>query len=156
MRNPAGNPLHQTDLPVRWGDMDALGHVNNIMYFRYFETVRLQWYEKAGFAQLATADEGMVIVDNHAQYIKPVHYPATVTVRMAGHTPGRSSFISTYSLSIGDELYTEGRSKIVWVDLLAGKSVPLPESVRAMVSTGSDSHRATSGSDTTAASWDSP
>jgi acyl-CoA thioester hydrolase len=134
MANPEGNPLHQTSLAVRWGDMDALGHVNNIMYFRYFETARLQWYEKSGFEPLAGSDEGMVIVDNHAQYLKPLLYPATVTVRMAGHSPGRSSFISTYSLSVDDQLYTLGSSKIVWVNMAAGRSVPLPEAVRSMVS----------------------
>lgn len=134
MLDPDGRPLHDVQLPVRWSDMDALGHVNNIIYFQYFEIVRLQWYERAGFAPLASSSEGMVIVDNHAQYLKPVVYPCTVNVRMGGHSPGRSSFVSTYTLSVDKEIYTRGSAKVVWVDTVAGKSIPLPESIRALVS----------------------
>lgn len=132
--NPEGRFLHHVQLPVRWGDMDALGHINNIVYFQYFEIVRLQWYEQAGFLPLASSTEGMVIVDNHAQYLKPVVYPATITVRMGGHSPGRSSFVSTYTLTVNDEVFTRGSAKVVWVDTVAGKSIPLPESVRGLVS----------------------
>ncbi|MFK7861869.1 MAG: acyl-CoA thioesterase [Granulosicoccus sp.] len=134
MVNPEGRFLHQVQLPVRWGDMDALGHINNIVYFQYFEIVRLQWYERAGFQPLASTSEGMVIVDNHAQYLKPVVYPADITVRMGGHSPGRSSFITSYTLTVNDELYTRGSAKVVWIDTVAGKSIPLPDSVRALVS----------------------
>ncbi|MFK7995160.1 MAG: acyl-CoA thioesterase [Granulosicoccus sp.] len=131
MVNPEGRFLHQVQFPVRWGDMDALGHINNIVYFQYFEIVRLQWYEQAGFLPLGSSTEGTVIVDNHALYLKPVVYPAFITVRMGGHSPGRSSFISTYTLTIEDELYTSGSAKVVWIDTTTGKSVPLPDAVRA-------------------------
>jgi len=134
MVNPEGRVLHQVQFPVRWGDMDALGHINNIVYFQYFEIARLQWYEQAGFQPLASSTQGMVIVDNHAQYLKSVVYPALITVRMGGHSPGRSSFVSTYTLTVEDEVYTRGSAKVVWIDTMAGKSVPLPESVRALVS----------------------
>ncbi len=126
--------LHQIDFPIRWGDMDALGHVNNIMYFRYFEQVRLAWYEQTDYSPLAAGGEGFVIVDNHAEYLKPLVYPMHVTLRMGGHSPGRSSFISTYDLYVGDELYTRGTSKIVWLNNDTGKSIPLPDVIRAMVS----------------------
>ena len=124
---PEGVALHRTSLDVRWGDMDALGHVNNIMYFRYFEQARIAWYEGAGFAPLGEADTGMVIVDNRAEYLRPLVYPATMDVRMAGHSPGRSSFVTTYTIAVGRTLYTRGASKIVWVDHAAGRSVPLPD-----------------------------
>lgn len=133
MLEPDGRALHQVDFPVRWGDMDALGHINNIVYFRYFEIARLQWFEKSGGTLGAGSKDGMVIVDNHAQYLKPVVYPATVTIRMGGHSPGNSSFISTYTLSIGESLYTTGSAKVVWINALEGKSMPLPESIRALL-----------------------
>jgi acyl-CoA thioester hydrolase len=134
MRVTEGRVLHQVDFPVRWGDMDALGYVNNRVYFQYFEIARLSWFESLGFAPLATTREGMVIVDNHAQYLKPVVYPMHVVVLMRGHSPGRSSFISTYTLMVDDQIYTTGSAKIVWIDTQAGKSVPLPETIRALVS----------------------
>ena len=98
MEQQAGNKLFGLDIPVRWGDMDALGHVNNIMYFRYFEQVRLSWYESVGYDALASKGTGLLIVDNHAEYLKPLVYPAVATITMSGHSPGRSSFVSEYWL----------------------------------------------------------
>lgn len=130
---PEGVPLYRLSIPVRWGDMDALGHVNNAAYFRYFEQARIEWYEQAGFEPLGVSGTGMVIVDNHAEYLRPVVYPATLDVRVAGHSPGRSSFVSTYTLGVGQQLFTRGRAKVVWVDHAAGRSVPLPDALRAQL-----------------------
>jgi len=124
---PEGVPLFDMTIPLRWGDMDALGHVNNIMYFRFFETVRLAWYEQLGFSPLGSGEEGLVIVDNHAEYLLPVVYPANLQVHMGGHSPGRSSFISTYTITVGDTLTTRGSSRIVWVNNREMKSKPLPD-----------------------------
>ncbi|MBX2879805.1 MAG: acyl-CoA thioesterase [Granulosicoccus sp.] len=134
MSVPEGRFLHQLQLTVRWADMDALGHVNNIVYFQYFECARLSWYESLGFAPLASSDQGLVIVDNHAQYLKPVIYPAQIVVRMGGHSPGRSSFVSTYTLSVDEQVYTTGSAKIVWIDTRTGKSIEIPESIRRLIS----------------------
>lgn len=130
---PEGNLLYQSEFPIRWGDMDALGHVNNIMYFRYFEQVRLEWFTKSGFAPLGSESEGILIVDNHAEYLKPIVYPAQLHVQMGGHSPGRSSFVSTYTITVNDELCTRGSAKVVWVNMIAGKSIPLPEYLRSLV-----------------------
>ena len=40
--------VFETRFPIRWGDMDAMGHVNNAVYFRYMETVRIEWMTQAG------------------------------------------------------------------------------------------------------------
>ena len=42
----APNPVHTTTVPIRWGDMDAQGHVNNTVYFRYMEQARVEWFER--------------------------------------------------------------------------------------------------------------
>ena len=39
---------HEMVIPIRWGDMDAMGHVNNTIYFRYFEIVRIEWFDSIG------------------------------------------------------------------------------------------------------------
>lgn len=129
-----GRALYHSEFSLRWGDMDALGHINNIMYFRYFEQVRIEWYESLNFGKLEKTTSGMVIVDNHAEYLKPLVYPQQIQVHMAGHTPGRSSFVSTYTITAGDVLYSRGSARVVWVGQAAGKSVPLPDKVRALVS----------------------
>jgi acyl-CoA thioester hydrolase len=131
--------LYQSDFPIRWGDMDAMGHVNNVMYFRYFEQIRMEWYGQSGFVPLPPESQGIVIVDNHAEYLKPVTYPMHIKVQMFGHSPGRSSFISSYLLTVDDVLFTRGSAKVVWVDTVAGTSIPLPADVRAMFTTESSS-----------------
>lgn len=135
---PEGAELHRMELAVRWGDMDALGHVNNIMYFRYFEQARIAWYEGAGFGSLGSGGDGggMVIVDNRAEYLRPIVYPATLDIRMGGHSPGRSSFATTYTIAVGGELYTRGASKIVWIDRASGRSTPLPQALRERLAGG--------------------
>ncbi len=127
---PVGNLLYQHELAVRWGDMDALGHVNNIMYFQYFEQTRLLWFETFGFGALATSNTGFVIVNSFAEFLRPVVYPAMLTIRMAGHSPGTSSFESTYTLMSNDTLFTRGSARIVWIDTHKGKSLPLPDVIR--------------------------
>jgi len=133
---PEGALVYELSIVVRWGDMDALGHVNNIMYFRYFESTRLHWFETLGFEPLGTGDQGIVIVDNHAEYLQPILYPATAVVRMGVHTAGRSSFISAYTISVGNELMTRGSAKIVWIDSHTMKSTPVPESIRLIIESG--------------------
>ncbi len=126
---PEGVPLHTMDIVVKWGDMDAMGHVNNANYFRFFEQVRLTWYHESGCGVLGNTNDGFVIVNNFAEYLRPVTWPSTVTVRMAGHSPGRSSFMSTYTLSVNDEIYTKAYAKVVWIDTVKNTSIPLPDSV---------------------------
>ena len=132
MDKTEGILLHQSDFPIRWGDMDAMGHVNNVMYFRYFEQIRMEWYDQADFAAPATPTQSIVIVDNHAEYLKPVIYPMHIKVQMFGHSPGRSSFVSSYRLTVNDVLFTRGSAKVVWIDTALGKSIPLPADVRAL------------------------
>ena len=76
-----------------------------------------------------------MIVNADCTFRIPVNYPATVEIKVyAGH-PGRSSVMTWYELHVvGDErLFAEGSAKVVWMDTATGKSVPLPESLRALL-----------------------
>ena len=131
--SPNRAKLHEEQMVVRWGDMDAFGHVNNIMYFRYFEQCRVNWLSHIGRAEAVTeVVEGPGIVSTTANYLMPLHYPATVTISMYGSAPGRSSFNSYYEIRDSnniDTLYTTGEAKNVWVDQKKGKSMPLPQDI---------------------------
>ncbi len=59
-------------IPVRWGDMDAMNHLNNAMYFRYLETVRIEWMNSIGCAPDASG-EGPVIVNAFCNFYKQLH-----------------------------------------------------------------------------------
>lgn len=119
-------------IPIRWGDMDAYGHVNNTVYFRYMEQARCEWLEQLGYT-VGPVGEGPVIVNASCTFLLPLTYPGTVEVKLfAGH-PGRSSIPTHYELRlVGDDtLYATGESKVVWIDTGSGKSAPIPESLRA-------------------------
>jgi acyl-CoA thioester hydrolase len=129
--------LHTTCIPVRWGDMDAMGHVNNTVYFRYAEQSRIEWLESMGFSLDAGREEAAVIVNASCTFLLPITYPATVEVRLYAGKPGRSSVPTFYEMRrVGDDtLYAEGAAKVVWFDPATGKSMPLPERIRALVDT---------------------
>ena len=119
-------------IPIRWGDLDAMGHLNNTVYFRYMEQTRVAWFERM-FGELSDArDEGIVIVNAACNFLKPLRYPGTVETRMWLAAPTRSSVQSFYELRLHDELYADGTAKIVWIDVRRGKAKPLPDSILAL------------------------
>lgn len=121
-----------TKIPVRWGDLDRYGHLNNTLYFRYFEQARIEWIEQKDFRVDPDETEGVVIVHADCTFLIPVNYPATAIVKVFAGEPGRSSVMNWYELYIeGDErLFATGSAKLVWVDNRTGKSLPLPAKMR--------------------------
>lgn len=126
---PARNLILVDRIPIRWGDMDAMNHVNNTIYFRYMEQTRIAWYEKMFGALSSACDVGMVIVNASCTFIKPLTYPGTVEVSMLLGECSRSSVHSYYEMRIGDILYAEGAAKVVWIDIRRNKAIPLPQSI---------------------------
>lgn len=129
--------LFTLHMPVRWRDMDAVGHVNNATYFSYFEQARIAWLDSVGASDLvSTADHGPVAVNAAAEFLRSIVYPATLEVRVRGGAPGRSSFETYYEIVDGDDSgrrYATGSVKLVWVDRTTGRSTPLPERIRRLL-----------------------
>jgi acyl-CoA thioester hydrolase len=134
---PAEKKLtHEMLIPVRWGDMDAMAHVNNTIYFRYFEIARLEWLYKVGAAVTPAAGDGPVIVNAFCNFLRQLSFPGEVLVRHYVANPGRSSFDTYLTLERSDEpgvLYAEGGAKTVWTDYAAKKSAPMPDWFRALL-----------------------
>ena len=126
--------VHTTRMPVRWGDMDALGHVNNTVYFRYMEQARIEWLEAVHHGVGRAQDEAAVIINASCTFLVPIAYPATVEIRMSVGKPGRTSLPTHYEIRcMGDDtLYAEGVAKLVWFTPSSGKSAPLPDRIRAL------------------------
>ena len=127
--------MHTSRIPVRWGDLDAYGHLNNTLYFRFCEQARVEWLEEAGFMVRAESREAPVIINASCTFLAPINYPATVVVKLFAGEPGRSSVMTWYELYVegGDQLFADGASKVVWMDHATGKSVPLPDTLRAAI-----------------------
>jgi acyl-CoA thioester hydrolase len=126
--------LHALTIAVRWGDMDALGHVNSAAYFVYMEQARVSWLARVGAQDIGTgASTGAVIANASCTFHRSIAYPAVLQVQMHGGAPGRSSFESYYDLRDGGDnavLYATGSARIVWLDYASGGSLPLPEFIR--------------------------
>jgi acyl-CoA thioester hydrolase len=127
---------HEMLIPIRWGDMDAMGHVNNATYLRYFETVRLEWLFRIGAPPDPTRGSGPLIVNAFCNYIRQLEYPGDLLARHYVANPGRSSFDTFITLERVDQpgvLCSEGGATTVWTDYRAQKSMALPDWVRALI-----------------------
>ncbi|MBA2710686.1 MAG: acyl-CoA thioesterase [Tatlockia sp.] len=123
----AKKPFQQKTFSIEWGDMDALGHVNNGRYFDYFQQARIEWLESIKLDMQQTT--GPVVVHVACTFLKPIVYPATLIINSSLQSKGRSSLIIDHEIYQGETLMTQGLSKIVWVDYSLNKSVPLPENI---------------------------
>ena len=130
--------VHEMTMPIRWGDMDAMGHVNNTIYFRYFEIVRLDWYFRAAAPHGITMldKQGVIIVNAFCNFIRQLEYPGDVQARLYTANAGRSSFDTFLTLERTDEpgvVYCDGGATTVWADFEAKKSLSMPDWLRAIV-----------------------
>jgi acyl-CoA thioester hydrolase len=127
--------VHEMTIPIRWGDMDVMGHVNNTIYFRYMETARIEWLDSLGVGP-NPAGEGIVIANAFCNFIRQLEYPGEVRVRTYASSPGRSAFDSWAVMERADQpgvVCASGGATIVWVDFPAQKSAPLPDWLHRLV-----------------------
>jgi len=121
---------------VRWGDMDAMGHVNNTVYFRYMEQTRISWFEALLPRGEAWGTTGIVIVNASCNFKKPINYPGTVEVKMYAGPPGGSSLATSYELKIKNEVRADGAATVVFIDMEKQKAMRIPEALRNLISKG--------------------
>lgn len=122
-------------IPIRWGDMDALGHVNNTEYFRYMEQARIEWFTQS-LGALTDGNSGPVLINAQCSFLRQLRYPGQIEVRIYIGAVGRSSIETLYEMRRSDQpdiVYAEGAAKIVWVDFAEEKSMALPGHVRAQL-----------------------
>jgi acyl-CoA thioester hydrolase len=120
------------DIPIAWGDMDAFNHVNNTRFFRYFETARIKYFEKAGFIETMEKNSiGPILANISAKFIKPLFYPDTVTVGTRVTSIEPTQFIMEYIIeSKSKGIAAIGESKIVVYDYKSAERTTLPDTVR--------------------------
>jgi acyl-CoA thioester hydrolase len=125
--------MHVERIPIRWGDMDAMGHVNNTVYFRYMEQARISWFDALVPSAEAWTDTGIVIANAACNFKRALSYPGTVEVRLAIDPPGGSSVGTFYELKIGDTLYADGAAVVVFIDMKSQKPIRIPEGIRSLL-----------------------
>ena len=122
--------------PVAWGDMDALGHVNNTTYFRWFESVRIDYFVRIGWAaDLSSGGVGPILAQTSCTYRAPLVFPDEVVLGALVEDVGEDRFTMRYrvvSQRLG-RVAADGEARVVSFDYGAGTKVALPEGVRAAI-----------------------
>lgn len=124
------------DLPVLWGDMDALGHVNNTLYFRHFESARMEYFRQTGiWDTYARTKIGPILASTTCQFRHPVRFPDTVRVHTGVSELRHTSFTMQYRTTCGGgaTLAAEGSGVIVMYDYERGEKTPIPAALRAAI-----------------------
>jgi acyl-CoA thioester hydrolase len=124
------------ELPVQWGDMDAYGHVNNTVFFRYFESARMAYFERCGFTK-SDVDErvGAILHSTSCRFRQPLFYPDRVEVGARVSRIEADRFTMDYTVvSLGTgAVAAEGSGIIVAFDYKEGKKTAVPAVVRKRV-----------------------
>lgn len=119
-------------IPVQWGEMDAFGHVNNTVYFRYFESARIAYLERIGFRDPDPADpRGAILHSTHARFRQPLVYPETVRVGARATELRDDRFTMEYRVVTVSEggVAAEGSAVVVSYHYGERRKVSLPEAV---------------------------
>ena len=118
---------------VQWGEMDAFAHVNNTVYFRYFENARIAYLERVGWWQeVARTGVGPILASVQARFRRPLAHPDTIRIGARVTELGEDRFTMEHrivSVSRG-EVVTEGSSVIVSYFYAEKRKTPIPEEYR--------------------------
>lgn len=121
-----------TEIPVAWGEMDALQHVNNAVYFRYFETARLDYFKKIELlVDLTTHHIGPVLSHTDCRYKIPVTYPDTLLIGSKVKELQDDRFTMEYAIvskKIG-KVTTIGTATCVMFDFKNNTKATIPEHI---------------------------
>ncbi len=122
------------DVVVRWGDMDALGHVNNTLYLQYFETARIEYLVALGMDTPGPSwqEYGLILASVGCRFKVPVTYPDTLSVGTRVAALGEDRVLmehAAFSRKL-DRLAAEGDAIVVSYDYNAGRRTSLLPAVR--------------------------
>lgn len=126
-----GYPIALTQAVI-WGDLDAFDHVNNTVYFRYFEDARMAFFEKSGVIRYKDLTHvGPILATTSCDFKLPLKYPDTV------HIGGRARVLSEKKIMMDylvvsdslDAIVAEGQGLLVYYDYKAGRSCAIPDAV---------------------------
>jgi len=117
---------------IAWGDMDAFQHVNNVVYFRYFENARLEYFKRLGWGTSRPDGVGPIVASIQARFRKPLVYPDVISIGAKVPSLGDDRFTIEHIILSRelDAVATEGQCLIVTFDYGTGKKAAIPEDVR--------------------------
>lgn len=125
--------------PLHWGEMDALGHVNNTRYFVWFESARIAYVDAIGFGGAHPRAIGPILAHARCDFLRPIVYPAEIVVGCRVAKVGTTSVTMEYAAARADAEdgpCARGESVIVIVEYASGAKVPIDDALRARLLRG--------------------
>jgi acyl-CoA thioester hydrolase len=134
------------EITVAWGEMDALKHVNNVVYFRYFENVRIAYFERLQYWEfMHKTGIGPILASTKCRFMAPLTFPDRVFAGTRISDLGKDRFVMDYCL-VSERLQkvaAEGEAVLVSYNYRENKKVPLPEELKKRIVELEDSARTT-------------
>ncbi|WP_370262135.1 acyl-CoA thioesterase [Limnobacter sp.] len=130
MTQPSDYPHHQS-VQTRWHDNDIYGHVNNVVYYSYFDSVVNRFLIEQGGLDIHQGEVVGFVVESQCRYLKPLAYPETITAGLRVGKLGNSSV--RYELALFNarqELCAAGYFVHVFVTKASNTPTPIPERLR--------------------------
>jgi acyl-CoA thioester hydrolase len=123
---------HFNEIGTRWMDNDVYGHVNNVVYYSYFDTAVNGYLIGSGYLDIANSPVIGLVVETGCRYFSPIAFPDRVTAGIRVAYRGNSSVRYEIGLFRNDEAQAsaQGHFVHVYVDRATTKPVPLPEKLR--------------------------
>ncbi|RPH49642.1 MAG: acyl-CoA thioesterase [Desulfobacteraceae bacterium] len=121
------------EIPVAWGEMDAFSHLNNTVYFRYFESARIAYFEKLDLLELMTQKGiGPILASTSCKFRIPLTYPDTVLSGAKVSKVEKDRFTMNYIVVSTKHQKTaaEGEGLIVTYNYSENKKVVIPQKLR--------------------------
>ena len=119
---------------VRFGDLDAMRHLNNVVFLRYFETARIAYIRNLMPAHDPAHPEqskwGLIFAECHINYRSPVYFDEEVGVECSVGEVRRSAFQVNFTMRVAERVAADGYGWLVGFDYTAEKSSPLPDAFR--------------------------
>lgn len=120
------------EIPVSWGDMDAFQHINNTVYFKYFESARISYFEKLEFLEVMNnTGIGPILAATKCRFKIPLTYPDTVSVGAKVEAIEKDRFIMTYAVVSHNhkKIAALGEGEIVTFDYKNNKKASVPDEI---------------------------
>ncbi|HUS24351.1 MAG TPA: thioesterase family protein [Candidatus Binatia bacterium] len=118
-------------LTPRWGDMDALGHVNNVRFFTYDESARLQYFQDLMKDDPKFWKEyGLILAHIEADFLQQLRLPAQLDIGFRIARIGTTSLRTLAAMFRGNDLVAVTQGVVVWFDYSTSRTLPVPEVVR--------------------------
>ena len=118
---------------VRFGDLDAMKHLNNVVFLRYFETARINYLNALmdSHDPVFRADGfGFIFASCQIDYRSPAHFDEDVDIRVRPADVGTKSLKLEFEMAVGERLIAEGHGILVGYDYEAGETVALPDALK--------------------------